>query len=292
MPTLYEVLALPSSATRDEIRAAYRTQLLRIRSGVLPPFLEDLVEVAYATLDYPDRRVEYDLSLAAARQQRHRFTSAWFAVVAMAQAAASRLRPSPRPLRLPTCQPLTSTAGIAVLCLLVLAVAYGLGRSTAGPTSTMARRTATAPTPRAQPPTSVASESPQTLPPSPELASEPPQNTPDVPEASGGAPTIIEPPPSAHAPPAPRVMAQPTRQVTDFSTNEAEAVPEPSTVPETPAAPAAAPSSPSLVMTQIVRSLPVTGEKVVTVIVGRYCQDASGGQVFTPVNAPAPSLTC
>jgi len=275
MPTLYEVLALPSSSTRDEIRAAYWTQLARIRSGALPPSLEDLIEAAYATLDYPDRRVEYDLSLAAARQQRRRLTAARVAAFGFVQAAARRLRPSLPPLRLPSWRPLTSTAAIAVLCFVVFAVAYGLGRSSAGSTPAVARRTATPPVPAVQ------------------AIGEPPPSMPASPEATTVPPPVINQVPAAAAdvPPAPSAQLQAAPPV---SAARAESPSAASLAPQTPVVDTAA--SPGIVstlrLTALVWSSPFTSAKVATHVWGRYCRDSSGGEIFTPASAPAPSLTC
>jgi len=274
MPTLYEVLALPSSATRDEIRTAYLTQLARLRSGALPPFLEDLIESAYTTLDYPDRRIEYDLSLATARQQRYRLTNAWVLALKIAQALARRLLSSPRPMRLPSWRSLTSAVAVAGLCCFALAVAYGMGHSAAGPGSPVARRTPTPPTPRA------------------DAISEPPKSIPDAPEASSPTPPTNGPPPVVAAvPSAPRDRVPAASYV---SAATIESPPAAALPPETPivganAVPAIAPT---LRLSALSWSRPFTSTNVAARVWGRYCRDSSGGEIFIPVNAPAPSLAC
>jgi hypothetical protein len=92
MLTLYQVLALPSTATRNEIRAAYLHQMARLRTGELPELLEDWIERAYATLDHPDRRIEYDLYLALASEHTDRFAEAVATMRGWIPAAAGNSR--------------------------------------------------------------------------------------------------------------------------------------------------------------------------------------------------------
>jgi hypothetical protein len=69
--SLYQVLEIPSTATRTEIRAAYGRQIARIRSGELRSTRRPLIERACATLDNPDRRVSYDIQLTQRRPWGH-----------------------------------------------------------------------------------------------------------------------------------------------------------------------------------------------------------------------------
>jgi len=183
---------------------------------------------------------------------------------------------------------LAGAAAIAGLCVFIFAVIYGLERPIPESHSTAARRTLALPTSPAEPPTSGVSNPRQSIGPSSDAVSEPAQSAPSE------TATLSEPP-AADALPAPLVTMELPQRPADFSPNALDtptAADSPSG-PETPAALlVAAPTSPPLMTTQIVRSLPFTGGKVVTVVVGRYCQDSTGGQIFIPMNAPSPSLTC
>src|ERR1700688_4615048 len=64
LQSLYMVLEVPATATRTEIRPAYRRQLARIRDGELSSSLRPLIERAGVTLDDPSRRMSYDARLA------------------------------------------------------------------------------------------------------------------------------------------------------------------------------------------------------------------------------------
>lgn len=70
-PTYYELLGLMPTATRDEVKGAYREQLKRIH----PDFggstgLFRMVEMAHDTLTDPHRRAEYDRSLRLRHSSR------------------------------------------------------------------------------------------------------------------------------------------------------------------------------------------------------------------------------
>jgi len=198
--------------------------------------------------------------------------------------AADWRLPSGLPMRL------TGTAVVIGLCLFIFAIVYGLESPVPESRPTVARHAVPLPTLRADLPPSVAIETPQTVTPAPEIAEQPPQGLSAGQAVTSDTTSIIEPQAMISIP-SPSFTAAP-QPTADSATSPSEAAaPESSPAPDGLAAPAPA-SGPALVTTQMVRPNPVTGTKVVTVVVGRYCQDSSGGQIFTPINAPAPSLSC
>jgi hypothetical protein len=305
MLTLYQVLALPSAASRDDIRAAYRRQMSRIRTGELPASLKDAVEQAYATLDHPDRRLEYDLGLAASMLRMQRTRNA----VALprrslrkgrelSRAAARRLRPAlqwpplPQPLIGSFAVRATVLAGFAALCLVVGMQISGGGHGTPAGSHETARSSAAPSLPATPPPAAVATEyGAPAEPQASDVGNAPPPDTENAPQPDAETPPVVQ-----AVSPRPVLMARSPLPVAAGQTAlPAEASPSaasPAPTPDEPVAAVPAPSTPQLTTVTIVRTRPVTGERDVTMIVGRYCRDSSGGEIFTPINTPAPGLTC
>jgi hypothetical protein len=302
MLTLYQVLALPSAASRDDIRAAYRRQMSRIRTGELPASLKDAVEQAYATLDHPDRRLEYDLGLAASMLRIQRTRNAVTLPRRslrkgryLSRAAARRLRPAlqwpplPRPLFDSFAVRATVLAGFAGLCLVVGMQISGGGHRTPAGTPVTARSTEAPSLPRAA---AVATESGAPAEPqASDAENAPTPGTENAPQPDAETPPVVQ-----AVSPRPVLMARsPFPIAAGQAASPAEASPaeaSPAPTPNEPAAAVPAPSTSPLTTVTIVRTRPVTGERDVTMIVGRYCRDSSGGEIFTPINTPAPGLTC
>ncbi len=283
MPT--RSLVSSSTASRPEIRAAYWCQLSRIRTGELPGFLEDSIEAAFATLDYPDRRVEYDVQLAVDGQRDRRF-------------AAVTDPGSWMPFPVSAARIGRTLAGLALIAAaaLVLTLSFG-GAGRRGPTvrQTVARNAPVVNPVPARPWQDSNSVDAAVAPQPAEIAP-----SPSVDAVSAPAPAP-KPSVAAAAPPAGRAAAPPavapafayipaapdeTAGEQPINTAPAPAVPAP--------VPAVAPAGAPTVMTlATVWSRPFVGARITTRVGGRYCLDSSGGQVFTPINSPVSSaLSC
>jgi len=274
MPNLYHVLGLPSSASRTDIRAGYWCQMGRIRAGELPGLLEDSIEAALATLDNPDRRIEYDLRLAASANQRSM----------LKRCLAAKQRPADAKRGWSIAWPLAKSVearagliGLMLLSALSLVVILAPSVHRTGPAS---KRVAAA---RAASPTKAAAAP---------VADQAGQDSAS-PEAPVPLSSASGPPPPEQTPPAP-AQAPPVTQQTVAAPPAGSApvdlvgMPAPS-----PVAAVTLAAVPTLSAMAMVWSRGFNGPQIVTRVEGRYCRDGSGGQIFTPVGAPLPaSLTC
>jgi hypothetical protein len=292
--SLYHVLEIPSSATRTEIRAAYRRQLTRIRLGELSSSLRPLIERACVTLDDPDRRIHYDVTIARrsrlgrmdhgdARRSSNQFIT----------------------------NAVTSGAALAAALAIILLAATAMRSRRSAPVQArpVLIPTAAAPVidPAPQPPTDL----PQAVPAIAVL--------PDSSSSAESAPATIESPPAvAFTPPQAVSSALPTEARRALPPEPVSARPADSTLagsagpnpaddgasvdpsPAQSADPSAAPaiiagtdpspSAPALVQSSSFGRVAANGNsRADSHVQGWFCRDTTGGEVFVPAGAPLPA---
>jgi hypothetical protein len=273
LQSLYRVLDVPSTATRDDIRAAYRRQLARIRSGEIPSTRRPLIERACTTLDDPERRVSYDVRLAQLpRWQRPELVAP----------------PSHLHVLLPAIASSAAVVAVALAGFVFLASPFRSEQHVAAPLQAAAAQS--------QP---VAAESSP-----PETVAADPAPSADIAERSDTPVDVSAPEPQPPAVLTARAAA-PQRTTANtapsFSARSAVAVPaEPaeaytndSQIAEQPAVDAieaAAPITPALVQSSSYGKIQANSNSRLDFRVqGWFCSDASGGQVFVSAGAPLPS---
>lgn len=275
--SLYRVLEIPSTATRTEIRAAYRRQLARIRSGELPATRRPLVERACATLDDPDRRVSYDVQLAQLPR--------W-----------QRPQPIPHSSHMHALAPALAAAAAVVVVALGAFVLLASPLRGQHQSALQARASVTQPVspaanqsnaPAAAPTDAVSVDAP---------AAAADDTSADVP-ADDAAAAPQAPAPIILARSAPILRSASAAPAATVRTRQAAFVPPASDEPNAadadvappPAADVAAASAPALVQSTSYGKVQANSSSRLDFRVqGWFCHDSSGGEVFVSAGAPLP----
>lgn len=110
-PDFYELLGLTRSATRDEVKRAFRDVSKRTHPDAGGnPGLFRLVTEAYETLVDPSRRREYDAGVDARRAEAERLSQLEAALAARTAEVESLRRSSVQPVMNPSSQPVQVTS--------------------------------------------------------------------------------------------------------------------------------------------------------------------------------------
>ncbi|HTE84350.1 MAG TPA: hypothetical protein VK821_06440 [Dehalococcoidia bacterium] len=281
-PSHYAVLEIPSTASRTQVRAAYIRQTGRTRNGELPASQAPLIETAYVTLDNPGARVTYDVDLA----ERLRSRSSGLDLLASQSRALKRFGP----LSLREAALVAAPAALVATFALVMAVlpSPGRHREVAPPPSALYQVPAQAP--------AAPAEAPQPRPPgarSP-AAIEPPEVAAPASEEPAGAPEPVAPRQRAAPPPVRRPVAV-TRSTADLARRTPAFAPPAQAAANPPATQqAAAVAGPAPIVSHSAPSPAQSSQYGKTMarpafrIPGRYCRDASGGEIYVSAGAPLP----
>jgi hypothetical protein len=300
--SLYQVLEIPSSSTRDEIRAAYRRQLARIRVGDLSPSLRQQIERACVTLDDPDRRIRYDIAFArhsrfyrvkrevGSRTQSQFMTNlitsggALLAAAAIILLAGSFMHGGRRAAPMQARPGADTAQPTPTIVAMPLAVADAPPLGEAAPSAPQDAASQVAASPVASPP--------DANPPAPAAA---------APVTAAPAPPVVEARSALTAEPAvPPFAAAPLDGGGAVAVDQpAPAGPAPAVAPDTSSAPTLIgggdppAAAPSLVESSPFGRVQPNGARADSHVQGWFCHDASGGEVFIPVGAPLPAgVTC
>lgn len=311
VPNYYDVLGLSSSSTQDEIRTAYLFLTRQIRTGERPASLKPLLEQAYANLGHPDRRLQYDFELTVPSEYSEPRLSPPAPSANVASSRLARPAPYPRPLDIRLGLMAAVVASLIGVCGMALIGHRGLKHASPMPAQEVVSRAGT-PGADSPPQTAVSAARPQlpveTLDSAPQ-PEETPQDSADLSYPPQAASQSVRPPPPASqsAPVRSQQVAYTRREqstvaapdeVIDAPAHEQVQVDDIAAgLPEADASPPAtssgefsnpSPGEPALVWSQV-----FTGPRATFRLPGRYCVDASGGEVFVPMNAPVSSgLTC
>jgi hypothetical protein len=295
--SLYQILEVPSSATRNEIRAAYRRQLARIRVGDLSPSLRQQIERACVTLDDPDRRIRYDTEFA----QHSRFPR-------FAHEPGSRTQS-----QVMTNLVTSGGALLAAAAIILLTASFMHGGRRASPPQARSVADPAPPAPTiVMAPQAVAEAPPQVA-----AATAPPAVAPPDGSTEEANPLAQAAPAAGPAPEAPAFALAPTRVdasraltiepaarpaaappidsgASDPVDQPALADPAPALSPDMSSAPtlignAEPPSAPALVESSPFGRVQPGGARADSHVQGWFCHDTSGGEVFIPVGAPLPA---